>query len=336
MTKIKEVCHYLETIAPSVYQESYDNSGLLTGNSNEEVTGVLTCLDCTEDIVEEAIKTDCNLIIAHHPIIFSGLKRLTGRTYIERTIIKAIKNDIAIYACHTNLDNVLTSGVNQRIGHQLGLEAFTTLVPKTKALTYQIKVSSLLKPELLTRLKEITSGHNFEDGNMLVNRDEDVSLTVPKHLKREVEHACGAFKAHFVKVQSEANFTNLGGGLVARLPLPMSEVEFLQHVKKAMGLDCLKHTSLLGKSVDKVAICGGSGGFMLPYAKASGAQVFITADYKYHEYFDADGDIIILDIGHFESERYTIDLLKDLVQEKFSTFASRKTEIVTNPIHYLT
>lgn len=264
MTKIHEIITHLETIAPAHYQESYDNAGLLVGDLNATVSGVIICLDSTEAIIDEAINAGFNLVIAHHPIIFSGLKQLTGQNYVERTIIKAIQNNIAIYAIHTNLDNVYINGVNGKIADILGIENTQILSPKK-------------------------------------GMDDD----------------------------------RIGAGILGDLPVEMSEIDFMQKVKIDMELVTLKYTDLLSKPIKKVALCGGSGGFLLEDAVRSGADVFITSDIKYHEYFDADGRILVLDIGHFESEQYTITLLQELLTKKFSTFAARSTTVSTNPIKFL-
>lgn len=264
MTSIKDVIDHLEAVAPPAYQMSYDNSQLLVGDASATVTGVLTSLDCIEATVDEAIRYDCNLIVAHHPIIFSGLKQLVGSTYIERTVIKAIKHDIAIYAIHTNLDSVLDQGVNTEIANRIGLHNV-----------------AILSPDL-------------------------------QHDSRG----------------------SVGAGLVGDLPQQMSTEAFLHHLKDSMHCRVIKHTAITSTSIHKVAVCGGAGGFLLDAAKASNADIFVTSDYKYHEFFDADGDIIIADIGHYESEQFTIDLLHRLVSQKFNTFAAHKTKLVTNPVNY--
>ncbi|MGB3546309.1 MAG: Nif3-like dinuclear metal center hexameric protein [Saprospiraceae bacterium] len=259
---IREVTDYLETIAPLHLQESYDNAGLITGSPDWEVTGVLTSLDCLETTVDEAVERGCNLILAHHPIVFRGLKRINGSNYVERTIIKAIKNDVAIYAIHTNLDNVLRRGVNERIARRLGLEEVRVLA------------------------------------------------------------------------QKDAADPNVGAGAVGNLPADMSESELLEHVSERMGAQGVRHTALLNRPVRRVAVAGGSGSFLLPAAKRAGADAFVTADYKYHEFFDADGEILIIDIGHFESEQFTVGLLQEIIQEKYTTFAVLSTDRSTNPVYY--
>lgn len=258
---IKTITDYLESVAPPHLQESYDNAGLIVGNPVTEVTGILTTLDCTETIIEEAKARGCNLVVAHHPIVFRGLKRFNGANYVERTVIKAIKEDVAIYAIHTNLDNVRHRGVNERIAHRLGLENLRLLSPKD------------------------------EDGKT-------------------------------------------GSGMVGELPRPLPESEFLHHLKNSMEASVVKHTELLGAEVRTVALCGGAGGFLLGAAKRAGAQAFVTSDYKYHEFFDADGDLVICDIGHYESEQFTTQLLAELLTEKFPTFAVLCTKRNTNPVRY--
>ena len=260
--KIQEVANVLERVAPRNLQEDYDNAGFIVGNPSNDVTGVLCCLDSTEDVLEEAIQKGCNLIIAHHPIIFRGLKSITGQTYVERVIIKAIQNNITIYAIHTNLDNVLIDGVNAKIAQKLGLE-----------------VKHILKPT--------------------------------------------------------AESPNIGAGLIAHLNATMKEIDFLRHIMQVLECRCIKHTQLLDKAVQKVAICGGSGQFLLPFAIQSGADIYITADFKYHDYFDADNQIVVADVGHYESEQFTAELLCNIITENFSTFAAYISETITNPIKYL-
>jgi len=260
---VADLLRFFEKIAPLHLQESYDNAGLITGNISMKISGVLTCLDSTEAVIQEAIDKKLNVVVAHHPIIFSGLKQLTGATYIQRTIQKAIKNDIAIIAMHTNLDNVYQNGVNQKIADQIGLLDQKILKPKN--------------PE------------------------------VPE----------------------------IGSGVIGRLPKPMESMEFLQQLKAKMEVNCIKYTALVHKIIEKVAVAGGSGGFLLQDAISQGAEVFVSSDYKYHEFFDANNEIIIADIGHYESEQFTISLLRELINENFITFAAHSTEVVTNPVKYL-
>lgn len=258
---INDITTYLESIAPAHLQESYDNAGLIVGDPTREVTGVLTTLDCTETIIEEAKARGCNLVVAHHPIVFKGLKRFNGTDYVERTVIKAIKEDVAIYAIHTNLDNVRHRGVNERIAQRLGLQNLRLLGPKNEEKT-------------------------------------------------------------------------IGSGMVGELPAPLAETDFLRHLKTSMNASLVKYTPLLDRKVSTVALCGGAGGFLLGQAKRAGAQAFVTSDYKYHEFFDADAEIVICDIGHYESEQFTTQLLAELLTEKFPTFAVLCTQRNTNPVRY--
>jgi len=259
---IQDIISVLEAVAPPHLQESYDNAGLIVGHPQATVKGVLFCLDSTEAIVDEAIERGCNLIVAHHPIVFRGLKRLNGTNYVERTVMQAIRRDVAIYAIHTNLDNIHRQGVNAKIAEKLGLLNTRILLPKA------------------------------------------------------------------------GTAADVGAGLVGELPASLSEADFLQTVKTAFRAGCVRHTALLQKPVRRVAVCGGSGSFLLPEARRAGAEAFVTADFKYHEFFDADGQILVADIGHYESEQFTIELLHDLVREKFATFALHCTKLSTNPVFY--
>jgi len=261
--KIKEIAKFLEGYAPLQYQESYDNCGLIIGDENTEAKGILITLDCTEEVIDEAIAEDCNLIVAHHPIIFNGLKKLNGSNYIERTAIKAIKNDLAIYAIHTNLDNVY-NGVSAKIAERLGLENCKVLVPN---------------PDL---------------------QNQQVGL-----------------------------------GIIGELRTPIKTRKFLIDIKNTMKTNCIRHTSLVKEEVKRVAVCGGSGSVLLKNAKAVDADIFISADFKYHDFFDAENDIVIADIGHYESEQFTKDLIYDLLVKNFTKFAVRLSKVNTNPIKYL-
>ncbi len=262
--QIIEAIKVLEALAPPAYQESYDNAGLLTGLPDWECSGILCTLDATEQVILEAKSRGCNLVVAHHPIIFSGLKKINGKNYVEKTVIAAIKNDIAIYAIHTNLDN-MADGVNNRIADQLGLINRQVLAPK---------------PGLL-------------------NDNQPV-----------------------------------GSGLLGELPEALNETGFLQMLVTSFDLSVIKHTPLLGKTLKKVAVCGGSGSFLIEKAISAGADIYISADIKYHEFFDANNRLVVADIGHWESEQYTTDLLIEILQAKFPTFAVLKSGIKTNPVNY--
>lgn len=327
MNKIKDVIRHLESIAPPMYQESYDNAGLITGNPDWPVRGVLCCLDSTEAIVEEAISKGCNLIVAHHPIIFSGLKRLTGRTYVERTVLAAIKNDVAIYAIHTNLDNVYHQGVNAGIASVIGLKDTQILAPK-----------SVLRRATATGMGAGRDESLRESGaTEIVHLSDNVcEITFPTAARSRIEAVVRQAGGLLSGVHAvEDAHLQTGSGMIGNLDKPMPERDFLLHLKQVMRAGAVRHTALRGREVQRVAVCGGSGGFLLGQAIAQGADVFVTADYKYHEFFDADGRIIIADIGHFESEQFTIDLLHEIISEKFSTFAAYCAEARTNPVFYL-
>jgi dinuclear metal center YbgI/SA1388 family protein len=338
MPTIQTVIQHLESIAPPVYQESYDNAGLICGDAGAEVTGVLTCLDSTEAIIDEAIAKSCNLVVAHHPIVFRGLKKITGRNYVERTLLKAIKHDIAIYAIHTNLDNVYSQGVNARFAQRLGLLKTQILAPKANYRQY----NCIIEGQHHQQVKDLISGL---DGHQCILTPIAFSHEGLQCLQVQIPLAQGST---FVKAVrrfvpggtvsvSESLDQNqlVGSGMMGYLPKPMAELDFLHFLKERMQTDCVKHTALRGKPIEKVALCGGAGGFLLPAAIRAQADVFVTADYKYHEFFDAEGHLIIADIGHFESEQFTISLLKELLSNKFSNFAVYETAHRTNPVSYI-
>ncbi len=361
---IKDVTDHLEALAPLAYQEEYDNSGLLTGDAKAEVKGVLVTLDCTEAVVNEAIKNNCNLIVAHHPIIFRGLKKLTGRTYVERTVIKAIKNDIAIYAIHTNLDNVHT-GVNKKIADVLGLTKLRILLPQKSTL---MKLVTFIPKEhagdVLNALHHAGAGNigHYKNCSFIVTGEgtfmpteksnphtgqhnqlervdeiraevifpEQISSDVVKALKDA--HPYEEVAYYLSKLENENQ--EVGAGMIGELEVPMEPKDFLLFLKSKINTACIRHTELLKTKVKKVAVCGGAGSFLLPTAIGQGADVFVSSDFKYHEFFDADQRITITDIGHYESEQFTKDLLVAVLKEKFSTFAIIFSNTATNPISY--
>lgn len=363
--RIREVIQYLESIAPPVYQESYDNSGLLTGNREHELSGVLIALDCIESVIDEAIDKKCNLVIAHHPIVFSGLKSLTGKNYVERTVIKAIKHDISIYAIHTNLDNVI-DGVNKKICDLIGLQNLRILSPKHQLLT---KLVTFIPPDhaekVLQSLYDAGAGRigdydhcSFRiEGKGSFRPNESASpfigssgeeehvnetraeLMFPKHLTAKVINVLQKFHpyeevAYYLTELSNVN-QEVGSGMIGSLDTSMEPMDFLKFVKEKFNLSVIRHTQLIERSIKNIAVCGGAGSFLLGAAKSAGADVFITADYKYHEFFDADQKLIIADIGHYESEVFTKELIYDQLKEKFANIALNLTEQNTNPINYL-
>lgn len=365
--KIKELTRLLEQYAPPVYAEDYDNVGLLTGNADAEITGVLCALDCIEAVVDEAIGKKCNLIVAHHPILFKGLKKITGSNYVERTLIKAIKNDIAIYAIHTNLDNVQT-GVNREIARLLGLKNTRILVPKQNQLVklavfvpndHLVKVQDALfvagagqignysdcsfNTEGKGTFKALEGANPFvgEQGERHTEAETRLEVILEKPL---VHQAVAAMKAaHPYEEVAYDLFPlvnvhpGIGSGMVGEFEKPMPEKEFLALVKTTFRCGVVRHTEFTGKPVSRVAVCGGSGSFLLKNAIGAGAQAFVTADFKYHEFFDAEQKILVADTGHFENEQFTICLLARYIEQgikNIATFAVRLSEVETNPVKY--
>ncbi len=362
---VKEIIKQLDLLAPPAYQEDYDNSGLITGNMQQEVNGVLISLDCIESIVEEAIREKCNLIIAHHPIVFKGLKKINGNNYVERTIIKAIKNDIAIYAIHTNLDNV-KGGVNFKIAEKLGLQNIKILAPKKQLLKKLISfVPDKDSEKVLDALYKAGAGNigNYSecsyqlDGTGTFKPNENANPAIGSSNKKELvaekrievifpsplEGAIisALYGSHpyeepaYDILQLENKNPEVGSGAIGTLPSPMKELDFMNYLKSKMNLSNIRHTALLGKEIKKVALCGGSGSFLLKNALSVGADAYISADFKYHEFFDAENKIVIADIGHYESEVFTKDLIYEFLIQKFSNIAVRLSKIDSNPISYL-
>jgi dinuclear metal center YbgI/SA1388 family protein len=362
--KIQEIIFFLESVAPPALQESYDNAGLLSGNNQWECTGIITTLDATEQIVQEAIEKKCNLIVAHHPVIFGGLRKITGKNYVEKTIISAIKNDIAIYAIHTNLDNVF-HGVNAAFADKLGLINRVILQPKNETLK---KLFTFVPVEQAEKVRSSIfaagGGHisNYSEcsfnspgqgtfkpgagtnpftgkiGERHTGEEIKMEMIFPAWLENNI--LATLFNTHpyeevaFDIIALENQNQQVGSGLIGELPELLDEQQFLAVLKDKFGLSVIKHTLLTGKPVKKVALCGGAGSFLIGKAVASGADFYITGDIKYHEYFDANNRLVIADIGHFESEQFTINLLFDILSQKFPTFAVLKTGVKTNPVHY--
>lgn len=327
-TSIQDVIHVLEQVAPPLYQESYDNAGLIVGRAEAPLRGVLCCLDAVESVVDEAVRLGCNLIVAHHPIIFRGLKRLTDSHYVERTVTKAIKNDVAIYAIHTNLDNVLHRGVNERIAQRLGLTHCRILAPKRIMQLATWHFAQVPEPSLTQALAALPDTHHRAEGLRW-------QVRYPAGMARAVHALMARHGATLWSQQAdELPATQVGSGLVGELPEPISEADFLDLLQTRMHAPCIRHTSLLDQPVRRVALCGGAGGFLLRHAIAAEAQFFVTADYKYHEFFEADNRIVIADIGHYESEQFTIELLVEIISKNFPNFAARSTSVRTNPVNY--
>lgn len=362
--KLSQLTAYLESLAPLAYQEDYDNAGLIVGRPDQEVSQALISLDCTEAVVDEAIIHNCQIIISHHPIVFRGLKKFNSKTYVERVVEKAIRNNIALYAIHTNLDNVLP-GVNAKICATLGLQNCRILAPKhnllKKLITY---VPHSHADAVRDALFEAGAGHigNYSEVSFNANgtgtfkanenatpfvgetgkrhREEEIRVETIYPAIAESKILMALILAHpYEEVAYDLYpMTNqnqqVGSGMVGELEQPMDEETFLYHIKEKMHTHVIRHTAFTGKHIKKIAVCGGAGSFLLNYAIGAGADVFITADYKYHEFFDAEGKLMIADIGHFESEQFTQQLLYEIIKKKFSNFAVRLTEVNTNPVKY--
>ena len=363
--KIKDITNYLEQLAPLSYQEDYDNCGLLVGDGSGELQGALITLDVTELVIDEAVKSGCNLIIAHHPLIFRGIKRITGNHWVEKCIINAIKNDVAIYAIHTNLDNVL-GGVNSRIADHLGLIDQKILLPKSGVLQKLVTfVPRSDTQKVLDGLYSAGAGEigNYDHCSFRIGgtgtfrplekanphigtnmHDEEVEenrleVIFPTFLSGKIVQALRSSHPYEEVAYYLTNLENknqeVGSGVIGKLPEPMIALEFLKYVKQKMKAGVVRHTAIHKEKVQKIALCGGTGSFLLNRARSQGADVFITADFKYHEFFEAENQLIIADIGHYESEQFTKELLYDALSKKFANIALRLSEVETNPLKYL-
>lgn len=362
---LKEIISFLESKAPLSLQEDYDNAGLLTGHLGMEVTGAVISLDCTEEVVFEAKNKGCNLVIAHHPIVFSGLKKINGKNYIERTVISAIKNDIAIYAIHTNLDNV-KYGVNHKIAEVLGLTNTSVLDPiGGKLMKLVVYVPDAQLDHVRSAVFEAGAGEigqydhcswsvsglgTFRAGEETrpfvgkIGEDHQESehrleVVFPFWKKHQVISSLRSSHPYeevaFDIYHLDNQWSEVGSGMIGDLAKPMATDFFLQYLKEKMNAGVIRHTRQHKPTVQKIAVCGGSGSFLLKKSISAGADVLVTSDFKYHQFFDADNHILIADIGHYESEQFTMHLLNDWLKQKFPTFASHLTEVITNPVYYL-
>ena len=363
--KIKEILSVLEEMAPLAYAEDFDNVGLLVGDTNAEATGILVCHDALENVIAEAIAKKCNLIVCFHPILFTGLKKITGKNYVERAVIKAIKNDIAIYAVHTALDNH-KEGVNKILCEALGLINTKILVPKQnfiqKLVTYTIPENA---EQLRNALFEVGAGKigNYEDcsfnsqgiGTYMGNENSNpeigerfefveakeikIEVVFEKHLQSKILKAL--FSNHVYEeiayeiYDLQNAHQNIGLGMVGELGKPMNEKDFLHFVKEKMQCGSIRHSEFLGKTIQKVAVLGGSGSFAIKNAIQAKADVFLTADLKYHQFYEAENQLLLADIGHFESERFTKNYIVDFLKKKIPNFAIIFSEENTNPVKYL-
>jgi len=345
-------------------QESYDNSGLLVGDPNQEINKILITLDVIEETIEEAINGGFDLIISHHPVIFKGLKSLTAKTPEERAIMRAIKNDISIIAMHTNLDNV-SHGVNAKIAEKLNLHNTRILSPVSgnlKKLVVFVPSTHLL--EFRQAIFNTGAGHigeydqcsygvsgtgtfrGSENTNPFVGKIGELheekefrfETIFPQQLQRKIIQAIHKHHPYEEPAYDIYSLDNenpqAGAGMIGELETLQSENEFLTFLKDQMQTNCIRHTKLRNKKIKKVAFCGGSGSFLIGAAKAQNADIFITGDVKYHDFFMADENLIIADIGHYESEQFTKELIHDFLIENFSKFAVQISEHQTNPISY--
>jgi len=363
--KIKEIISVLEKMAPLAYAEDFDNVGLLVGNHDNDCTGVLVCHDALENVIEEAIAKKCNFIVCFHPILFSGLKKITGKNYVERSILKAIKNDIAIYAVHTALDNH-QNGVNKIFCDALGLINTKVLIPKEsfiqKLVTYTVPENADLVRNALFEVGAGSIGNydncSFnsegtftfqgnensnpvigERGKLHTGTEIKIEVTFEKHLQGKILKAL--FSSHIYEEVAyeiynlENSHQNIGLGMIGELETEMQEKDFLIFVKEKMKAEGIRHSEFLGRPIKKVAVLGGSGSFAIKKAIQAGADAFLTADLKYHQFYEAENQLLLADIGHYESERYTKNYIVEYLTKKIPNFAIILSEENTNPVKYL-
>jgi len=366
MYYIADLISHLESFAPLSYQEDYDNCGLLTGNKHDNCKGVLITLDVTEEVVEEAIIKGCNLIVTHHPVIFKGLKKITGSNYVERTIIKAIQHNIAIYAIHTNLDNVF-NGVNGMLANKLQLINQELLAPKKQLLGKLITYIPIADTDKVIQQIFVTgagsvgnysecsftvtgTGHfrPNEDSNPYIGHSGEltkveenrVEIQYPLYLETAIIKALKTYHPYeepaFDLIKTENTHEKVGSGMIGELESELSPEAFLKHIQINLKTTCIRYTTAFQGKIKKIAVCGGSGSFLLKNALAMGAQAFVTADFKYHDFFDAENRIQVCDIGHYESEIHTKELLMSVLTKKFTTIVVVLSSINTNPIGYYT
>jgi dinuclear metal center YbgI/SA1388 family protein len=362
--KLREITAFFERVAPLMYQESYDNAGLQVGDYGMEVTGALVTLDITEEVINEAIRKNCNLVVGHHPVIFGGLKSITGRNMAERVVQRAIKNDIAIYAAHTNMD-VIRQGVSNKICEVIGLKNTKILEPAGGLLKKLVVFVPAGHAEKLRQaLFDAGAGviGNYDscsyntEGTGTFRGGEDTDPFVGEqgklHFEQEVrietifpEHAKGRIITAMLQAHPyeevaydiyplENRYQAVGMGMIGELEAPLEETEFLGLLRERFRTGVIRHSVLLDKKIKKVAVCGGAGSTLLRKAISEKADIFVSGDFKYHQFFDAEGKIVIADIGHFESEQYTRELFYDLLMKNFPKFAVQLSEVNTNPIKY--
>lgn len=362
---VQSICRIIEEFAPLALQESYDNAGLLVGLPQMEVSGILICIDVTEEIVDEAICKNCNMILSHHPLIFGGLKRITGQNEVQRFVIKAIKNDIAIYAAHTNIDNVL-HGVSGRMAEKIGLQHVSVLQPKQGFLSKLVTfVPQDHAEKVRNALFEAGAGNigNYDScsynmqgfgtfrasenatpfvgktGEIHSEPETRVEVILPQYAESAVLKALLSTHPYeepaFDLIPLKNKWKEAGSGVVGELPEAEEAEAFLLRLKEIFHVPAIRHTRLTGKKIKRIALCGGSGSSFLADAIRADADVFISGDFKYHEFFNAEGKIVIADIGHYESEQFTKELFYEIITKKLPTFAIQISDIKTNPINFL-
>jgi dinuclear metal center YbgI/SA1388 family protein len=365
MLKIKDIIREIEKHAPLPLQEGFDNAGVQTGNVNQPATGALLCLDVTEAVIDEALQMDCNLIISHHPLAFKPFKSLTGRNYVERCLMKACKHDLVIYAAHTNLDNV-TGGVNFHIAGLIGLQNIRILSPQKNALLKMVtfvpeayaetvrnvlfnagaghtgnydSCSFNLKGEGTFRAGEKSKPFVGEIGKLHTEREERIETIIPAYRKSAITRTLLSVHPYEEPVFDFYPLDNVwniaGSGIVGELPESEDEYDFLLRIKDLFHVTCMKHSAFTGKPVRDVAVCGGSGAFLLPEAIAFGADIFITGEAKYNDFYDVEDKILLAVIGHYESEVCTKDIFYTILSKKFPTFALHFSNVNLNPVKYL-
>ena len=363
--KIKEIVNALEMFAPLPLQDGFDNAGLQIGLTDAEATGALLCLDVTEAVIDEAIALGFNLVISHHPLIFRGYKSITGKDYVERCIMKAIKNDIVVFSMHTNLDNA-PQGVNYKIAEKKGLNNLKILEPKENSL---LKLVTFVPKDHADTVREAlfqagcgcigdydSCSYNLDGtgtfraqegthpfcghiGEMHEEKETRIETILPSFKMNQVEKTLIAAHPYeepaydFYPLQNK--WTQTGAGIVGELEEPETETDFLKRIKKTFEVGCVKHTNLNGRLIQKVALCGGAGAFLLPKAVKAHADVFITGEVKYHDYFYYENDILVAEIGHYESEQYTKEIFFSILKDLFPTLETQMTRVNTNPIKYL-
>lgn len=363
--KIKEIVSALERFAPLPLQDGFDNAGLQIGLTEAEATGALLCLDVTEAVLDEAIGLGYNLVIAHHPLLFKGCKSITGRDYVERCILKAIKNDIVIYAAHTNMDNAW-GGVNFKIAEKLGLKNVRVLEPKEEALVKLVTYVPVAQAEEVRnvlfaagcgcigrydscsynvegsgtfRAQEGTHPYCGAVGELHTEAEVRIETIVPAYRKAEAVRAL--LKVHpyeepaFDLYPLQNTWRQAGAGVIGELEKPETELEFLKRVKKTFEVECLRHNKLMGREIQTVALCGGAGAFLLPLAIRQRADVFLTGEIKYHEFFGHEGEILLAETGHYESEQYTKEIFYTIIRDLFPSLDVQQTRVNTNPIKYM-